>query len=740
MSTYSSMATKSQIPKVAFIDDGINSEFITSGISFENYTADETGVYLSGLVNEKSHGTMCYQIFHNNVHIPYCLISIKVLDNATGLGSHKALLSALNWCASQDISVINMSMGTRQYTDFAPIAASVSRISKSIIVAACSNENELTFPACLPHVIGVRHSNHEKLEGNFAYLHNPYDQIDVVTCVKDEPICFGNNHIEKMSGANSFATPLITARICNYIGQGYSTLDAIRKQLECDSIKDTTFASHKFYKNLICKWESIAIPYVPAESIHAGREDLPVRTLSLLSVSLFEPLFLEAESRIADEWAARGYNYNFELALTTANVIDYLPDDFTLWTEELVRDAWDQMLMRVRTQLMAGQGYDIICFALLTNFWNHIETGLFTDIYQLIDQCPHTNREDFFTQALAPFEMDGRLYAFPTNFGLAYVGVNANLPQPFIDRFSAMHSITVPQLMSMYLELQQYPEFAHLAFASEALVSTPYSAFHHVFRQFIDFPSSRANLTDDRFVSFLRDLRQVYSWTDNPNDSFPHRSGYGYGQTFLPAAGAGAYTRRVVPFYHIQNVSGYYAFWVEDAFSPALTMVDSADSPFLHFIPIADYQGRLTYVTSTPTLTVTTRADGALAWEFIQHLIYVTVNPTRQAQYDDRWHAPWGRYTLNTPILRAYFEAHFTENLTRIIDDLYLGETPNIPGQVERALARVASYNEMPLTYRHIPIPRNLYFDIYEQLFRGLITPEDAAQQLHNRVSLWLIE
>jgi len=248
--------------KVAFVDDGINQEFIPPGVPFENYNADETGVFLYEPIDGVSHGTMCFQIFNNNVRTPYHLISIKVLDNLTGSGNHKALITALDWCAAQDFDIINMSMGTRQYIDFAAIAAAVGRINKTIIVAACSNENELTFPACLPSVIGVRHSNRKELIGNFAYLHKPYDQINIITCVNDEPISFGDNYIEKMSGANSFATPLVTARICNYIAEGCSTLDNVKKCLQSKSVKDTYFASHAFYKNLMRSWEDCTIPIV----------------------------------------------------------------------------------------------------------------------------------------------------------------------------------------------------------------------------------------------------------------------------------------------------------------------------------------------------------------------------------------------------------------------------------------------------------------------------------------------
>jgi len=265
------------IPKIVFIDDGINPEFIPQGIAFESYIADANGVHAGTAISDVSHGTMCFQIFNNHVCTPYSLVSIKVLDNQTGTGNHKALLAALKWCEGQNISIINMSMGTRQYTDFAAIATAISNLQNSIIVAACSNENTLTFPACLPQVIGVRHTSNELLAGRFVYLDKQYDQINVATCVKDEPIDFGSGYFEKMSGANSFATPIITARICNYLGQGFTTLEDVKKQLELDSVKDVIFTTYKFHKSHIREWENCSVPVVAVlDSAHEANHKLEI--------------------------------------------------------------------------------------------------------------------------------------------------------------------------------------------------------------------------------------------------------------------------------------------------------------------------------------------------------------------------------------------------------------------------------------------------------------------------------
>ena len=143
--------------KVVFIDDGIDPGFVPENIPFKSYESNEAGVKESTAGCGLSHGTQCYQIFRDKVRSPYRLISIKVLDSMTGTGTKSALIAALKWCANQEIDLINMSMGTRQFLDFAPIAEAVQELSFAVIVAACSNQNELTFPACLRQVIGVRH-------------------------------------------------------------------------------------------------------------------------------------------------------------------------------------------------------------------------------------------------------------------------------------------------------------------------------------------------------------------------------------------------------------------------------------------------------------------------------------------------------------------------------------------------------------------------------------------------------
>jgi len=238
-----------KIPRLAIIDDGLHLSCIPKNQSVEFFTADRDIIRQGGVSDDDfSHGTICYNVFRSFVKVPYHLISIKVLNSETGTGTKNSLLSALQWCSHQNIDLIHMSMGTRQYLDFAPIIDAVKILTETIIVAACNNYNTITFPACLPNVIGVRHCNVKKLKGKFVYVDAPYDQIELMT------------YTENVS--NSIAAPVISAQVCGYLAHGYTDLEIIRQKLKEDSIQDTSFLSYDFYKNLLIEWETVQVPVI----------------------------------------------------------------------------------------------------------------------------------------------------------------------------------------------------------------------------------------------------------------------------------------------------------------------------------------------------------------------------------------------------------------------------------------------------------------------------------------------
>jgi len=255
--------SSTKIPYIAFIDDGINPYYVQARVAFDNYIVNENGVHLASPVTNVSHGTVCYKVFSNHVNVPYRLISLQVLCSETGIGNCKSLLTALDWCANQEIDLINISMGTQQYTDFTSIAEKIKNLSNTIIVAACNNQNTLTFPACLPNVIGVRHYTHNTLKNAFTYFINPYDQIEIFTYASDMTLTSqdGMSNISS-SASNSFAAPVISARICQYITEGIKGLKNMRSCLIADAISEPFIMTRNRYKELFYKWESPNVPII----------------------------------------------------------------------------------------------------------------------------------------------------------------------------------------------------------------------------------------------------------------------------------------------------------------------------------------------------------------------------------------------------------------------------------------------------------------------------------------------
>jgi len=288
--------------KIAFIDDGVNPAFIPENVIFENYIADEFGVYKDEPVTNISHGTLCYQVFINYIKTEYHLISIKVINSETFRGNHKSMVSALKWCKNQNIDLVNMSVGTRQFSDFAHIGEVIDDLVDTIIVAACNNDNDVTFPACMPNVIGVRHVDFDILNGNFAYLNNPFDGVNVLTCVKDIPISYGSHGVFFTSRTNSLATPVITAKIFNYMVDGLYGLESIKNRLKEESIRDSAFFSYDFYKNILRNWIDITVPIIFISNSNCFEIDMLRELLKIFSDNGYRAIALsnKIETSITD--------------------------------------------------------------------------------------------------------------------------------------------------------------------------------------------------------------------------------------------------------------------------------------------------------------------------------------------------------------------------------------------------------------------------------------------------------
>jgi len=161
---------------------------------------------------------------------------------------------------------------------------------------------------------------------------------------------------------------------------------------------------------------------------------------------------------------------------------------------------------------------------------------------------------------------------------------------------------------------------------------------------------------------------------------------------------------------------------------------------FLYHIPLTNNDGEL-YVNRYMPMSakiISSSGNETLAWDFLRHLIAPAT-----ILNDD--HRTWAMGNISIPIKRSYLEASFLAQLDYSSSWLFryfvgMREAgAERDAHIQQALDRLIALTEMPVAT--IPlVPMSIIEDDLSLLLDGVITAEDAALRMHNRISLWLIE
>ena len=463
------------------------------------------------------------------------------------------------------------------------------------------------------------------------------------------------------------------------------------------------------------------------ENEHDGgqNDEIQTLTLSVLAPHMYYSVIRATEMDMQLQFMQQSENTRFEIELTT-----YGADPLRNIEEMQHHRA------RLNTMLMAGQAYDVV-FWDSHSFRAYADAGFLIDFYDLMDRHPSTSREDFHTNVLETFEHNGGLYVFPLSFGLEYVGINSRLPKSIVDDFVWRDSITIVELMQIYHALQRdyASEFGHMY-----LINGNASYFWYknsplvaVANQFIDFNSRTSNLNSNEFIDFLELWRELSDTTDS-FVYFTHLD-------TVPRV-------ETMALKHMNCVFASFG----SALNPVTALFSAESTQFLNIIPLVDDDGRFLLMNNHPHLGGSSWAkimlpavgDGMLAWEFVQNLIPIITNTETQMLM--------GSNSLATPITRADFEPHFERTIYRLFEDssfwmIPFEETNDVESRghaTNAAMHRLANYHEMPLAIFEINLwnAPDLFMDesLINHFLLGLSRADELAAELHNRMSLWLIE
>jgi len=219
--------------KIAVIDDGISTNKFTK-LEFNMEIDNNCRVIeYCDKVQDNSHGTICAMIIKK--YAPDASLgSIKILQTNTKRGYVNQLKKAIEWCIQNDISLINISLGSTQSYDYLILNECVENAYYHygiIIVAALSNKHVASYPASFKSVIGVE--THELLRGDMYYMKK--NCIEGVNAIASSMHSI-KNHISEV--CNSYAAPLITAKVYQIMNEfGYRDIDKIKVILNDKSYK-----------------------------------------------------------------------------------------------------------------------------------------------------------------------------------------------------------------------------------------------------------------------------------------------------------------------------------------------------------------------------------------------------------------------------------------------------------------------------------------------------------------------
>jgi ABC-type glycerol-3-phosphate transport system substrate-binding protein len=373
--------------------------------------------------------------------------------------------------------------------------------------------------------------------------------------------------------------------------------------------------------------------------------------------------------------------------------------------------------MQIPTQLMAGVADDIINVSGLPLF-DLADRGFAIDLLPLMQNDPDFNEDDYFMHVLNAFKYRGGHYAFPMDFGYTLIGINTfYLPdvnsrnsEEIIEKFTQLETISHRQMLDLYMGLESRDGLYARRGAN---------AFDYIIitlSNFIDFENNTANFYSDEFIRTLNDWREVTDPLLIAEGRFP------VGNIF---AGVCRETQH-------ELASRYLFAAYGTGLTYAIFFPQAEQELFTHFIPLATCDGEILVGTGRDFFINSASDNVELAWEFLKFLatdMYV-----------------YSGYPLGIPTNRDKFRNTISQSINREVrlweQEGRLFVAGDVDELTESIYKRVSVLNEMPMRHSHEYWGAHsvMIREIITSFYHGVLTAEQAALELQNRISIFLME
>lgn len=230
-----------------------------------------------------THGGLCFLEYIKNLKQREIEIySINVIGRKERRGDIHKLITALEWCIKNDIKLINMSIGTTRFWDYDLLKPFFKQLDaqQKIVIAAHSNQYIFSYPAISRYAIGVRFDDRKILLPNTYYLIDDIITNSEVIMSKMDIKDLGK-YVNLEEECNSFAAPLLAAKITQLLLEKNGNREEILERLRRNSIKNINL--WQLRKKYIKKGEA----EIPMVLVECKNMDI-IAVLNALSTKLKE--------------------------------------------------------------------------------------------------------------------------------------------------------------------------------------------------------------------------------------------------------------------------------------------------------------------------------------------------------------------------------------------------------------------------------------------------------------------
>jgi len=379
---------------------------------------------------------------------------------------------------------------------------------------------------------------------------------------------------------------------------------------------------------------------------------------------------------------------------------------------------WARQAEKVRLPYMTGKVSPDDDDIVEAKFFSPLEyrDWMFADLFEMMESDDGFDIGDYYENVFDATATKGKLYQFPLDFQYKFIGINSDAPKEIIGKFKQYEAITYGELLDLYFSI---PDKEGRYCSQYIDASTVYNSNLYAF---IDFENKTCDIDSPRFIELITKAKNA---ADPEKISKGQMGSVLVWSGFMPEAVIKEYAARY--FFAVAYNTNYQSFIPQDR-----------GETFTHFIPLLTECGRMEIESGAERWSISASSENKdIAWELIKFMASPEANAERlndmyQAQFVTNREFFKSRLPISIAIYAKNFARNYGAPFRSFLNDLDVN-TGAIVDMFDR-------YNRMPMvdiTWGNMPIDTGEIFRAYHF---GSMSAEQAASELHNKVSIILLE